>query len=124
MSSQSVRVRIEVERLGSLRAELKRFLAPLTFDEVVRTLPLSGPAARWEHAVYFPVELRRGAEKTIYSISPGDILYWASGPAIVLVIRKGPIPPHSVKLGVMLDDCTVLENVRPGDRIAIVRERE
>lgn len=124
MSSQSVRVRIEVERIGSLRAELKRFLAPLTFDEVVRMLPLSGPAAKWEHAVYFPVELRRGAEKTVYSISPGDILYWASGPAIVLVIRKGPIPPHSVKLGVVLDDCTVLERVRPGDRIAILREQQ
>ena len=123
MSSQSVKVRIEVERIGSLRAELKRFLAPLTFDEVVRRLPLGGPAAKWEHAVYFPVDIRRGAEKTVYSISPGDILYWASGPAIVLVIRKGPIPPNSVKLGVVLDDCSVLENVRPGDQIVMRREQ-
>jgi hypothetical protein len=39
------------------------------------------------------------------------------------VIRKGPIPPNSVKLGVVLDDCSVLESVRPGDQIVMRKEQ-
>ncbi|MCX8202786.1 MAG: cyclophilin-like fold protein [Nitrososphaeria archaeon] len=122
MSSQAKRVRVEFEGVGVFRAELKRFMAPLTYDEVVRRLPLSGPAARWDFAVYVPVEIRRGAEKEIYSASPGDVLYWATNGSIVFVFRKAQPPTHSVRIGVILDDPSPLERVRPGSRVLIAPE--
>lgn len=110
---------MEIEGVGVLRAELKRFMAPMTYDEIVRKLPLSGPAAKWDYAVYVPVEVKRGAEKTIYSMSPGDVLYWATNGSIVFVFKKAPPPTHSVRIGVLLDDPSLLERVKPGSRVMV-----
>ncbi|MCS6788556.1 MAG: hypothetical protein NZ733_04610 [Aigarchaeota archaeon] len=113
---------MEIEGLGSLRAELKRFMAPMTYDEIVRKLPLSGAAAKWDYAVYVQVDIKRGAEKPIYSISPGDVLYWATNGSIIFVFRRSQPPTHSVRIGVLLDDPSPLESVRPGSRIQIAPE--
>ena len=123
-SSFSVAIEVEVEGVGKLRGELKRYLSPMTVDEVVKRLPLSGVAAMWDNAMYMQVEMRRGAEKPARSIEPGDILYWPPSSAIVFVFKPGPPPPQSVKIGKLLDEPTKLESTRPGCRVAIRRAEQ
>lgn len=93
----------------------------MTFDEVVKRMPLSGVASVRGNAVYVQTEMRRGAEKPTRASRPGDILYWPPSAAILLVFAEGPPPPQAVKIGALTGDPQVLSKTRQGARIVIRR---
>ncbi|MEM0481483.1 MAG: cyclophilin-like family protein [Nitrososphaerota archaeon] len=115
----STQIRIQVEGGVELRGELNRYLAPMTYDRLVRALPLSGALALSGGLAYFQVEIRRGAEKEAKKVEPGDILYWPSIPAIAFVVEPTPPPVQAVRIGRLTSDPCGLKNLRQGARILV-----
>jgi len=120
----STAVRIQVEGGIELQGRLNRYLAPMTYDRVVRALPLSGVLALSGGLAYFQVEIRRGAEKEAKKVEPGDILYWPSIPAIAFVVEPTSPPVQAVRIGRLTSDPIILKNVRKGSRIVVAETEE
>lgn len=116
-------ITIRVESGVELRGSLNRFLAPMTYDSLVKALPLSGVLAFFGGLAYFHVEVHRGAEKEARKVEPGDILYWPSLPAVAFVLEPTAPPTQAVKIGRLSSDPSSLKSVKPGARI-IVAEAE
>ncbi len=119
----STQIRIQIEGGVELQGELNRYLAPMTYDRVVRALPLSGALALSGGLAYFQVEIRRGAEKEAKKVEPGDILYWPSIPAIAFVVEPIPPPVQAVRIGKLTSDPSSLKNLRQGARIVVAEAR-
>ena len=119
--SARIPIRIRIEGLGELDGEFIRFYAPLTVRELLTMLPIGGAIALWDYAIYFQIELYRGAEKPVKKIKPGDILYWPPGRAIVLVFATASPPAQATKIGEFRGDYERLRNVKPGARITIMK---
>ncbi|MCS7142519.1 MAG: hypothetical protein NZ920_01805 [Aigarchaeota archaeon] len=114
-----VEIEVEIEGTGRLRGELKRYLAPMTFSEIVRRLPISGVAAKWDYAVYVITELKRGAEKVVDKVREGDVIYCPPVGGIAFVFKAGRPMAQSVRIGSLLDEVEPLERVREGARVII-----
>ncbi len=119
MSLSRIPVRIEVEGVGSFEGELIRFYAPMTVRALLNMLPIGGAIALWDYAIYFQIELSRGAEKIVRRIKPGDILYWPPGSCIALAFSEASPPAQMVKIGEYKGDYEKLRGARAGARIRI-----
>lgn len=112
-------VKVYLEDVGEFKGEFIRFHAPSTIRELLKLMPLEGFAAKWDYAVYFQINFKRGAEKIVSKISPGDILYWPPGPYIVLSFRESFPPAQIVKIGEMKEGVGEIFKVKHGSRIRI-----
>ena len=119
MSLSRIPVRIEVEGVGSFEGELIRFYAPMTVRALLNMLPIGGAIALWDYAIYFQIELSRGAEKIVRRIKPGDILYWPPGSCIALAFSEASPQAQMVKVGEYKGDYEKLRGARAGARIRI-----
>lgn len=115
----STEIKIRVEGGIELDGRLSRYLAPMTYDSIVRALPLSGALALSETLAYFQVNIRRGAEKEARRVEVGDILYWPALPAVAIVVEHSAPPVQAVKIGRLTSDPKILKTVRPGSRIVL-----
>ena len=121
MSLARIPVKIEIEGLGELNGELIRFHAPLTVSTLVKMLPISGAIAKWDYAIYFHVQLERGAEKPVSRVSAGDILYWPPGSCIALAFANAIPPAQMTKIGRYQADYEMIKLAQVGARITIRR---
>lgn len=112
-------LRIDVEDIGILEGELVRFYAPLTVKDLLKMIPLEGFLAKWDYAVYFQIDLRRGAEKISSKISRGDMLFWPPGPYILIAFRDASPPSQMVRIGQVKHGYEELVRVKPGSKIRI-----
>lgn len=116
-------VEIHVEGVGVFKGELIRFHAPLTVQEIARSLPVEGAAAMWDYAVYFEVGISRGLEKEVKRVRPGDMLFWPPRSYVVLAFAEAEPAAQMMKIGEFGGEYGRLRNVRPGSRIVIRRPR-
>jgi len=122
LSISRVSVKVVAENMPELRAELIRFYAPMTVDEITRRLPLEGLIAFWENAIYITTEIERGAEKTTQKLNKGDIFYWPPGKILGIALEQHVPRTQTVKVGKAVDDVSVLKNARTGSKMRMVRE--
>jgi hypothetical protein len=117
----SVGIDIEVEGAGVARGELKRYLAPMTFDEIVKKLPIDGVAVIKENTLQISinVDIMRGSEKQVSKISRGDILYWPANNSILIPLEERPAWPQSVKIGSVQEGLLTLSSAAQGSRVKI-----
>jgi hypothetical protein len=120
-SGASLDIVFRVEEVGELRGVLKRYLAPMTFDSLVRQMPLSGALVVSGGLAYFQISVKRGAEKEVRRVEPGDILYWPALPALAIILEPTTPPSQSVKIGMLTDSPQPLKNARQGLRIVLDR---
>ena len=111
---------IQVENLPEVRAELVRFYAPMTVDEIIRRLPIEGFIATWEEAVYITTDIERGAEKTVSSLKAGDIFYWPPGRILGIALDEQRAKAQMVKVGRVVDDVNPLRGAKQGSRMRFV----
>ncbi|HID04554.1 MAG TPA: hypothetical protein EYH45_00700 [Candidatus Caldiarchaeum subterraneum] len=119
MSSVKKQVKIAVENLQEVKAELVRFYAPITVDEIIRKLPLEGFLASWENAIYITVDVERGAEKPVTKLRKGDIFYWPPGRVVGVALEEHSARTQTVKVGRCIDDVEPLKGARNGSRMRI-----
>ncbi len=120
MSWTKKQVKIVVENLPEVRAELVRFYAPMTVDDIVRRLPIEGFLATWENVVYITTEIERGAEKTTTRLKRGDLFFWPPGRILGVALEEHQARTQTVKVGKAVDDVAVLRNAQNGSRMRIV----
>ncbi|RLG05290.1 MAG: hypothetical protein DRN68_08865, partial [Thaumarchaeota archaeon] len=64
-SLSRIPIRVAFEGAGEYEGELVRFYAPITVQQLLKLLPIEGAVAKWDYAVYFQIDLRRGAEREV-----------------------------------------------------------
>jgi len=117
----NVKIDIEIEGTGTAKGELKRYLAPMTFDEIVKKLPIEGVAAIKENMLQISinVDIMRGSEKQVGKINKGDILYWPVDNSIIIPLEGGAYWPQSVKIGSIQEGLQILSSLAQGARVKI-----
>lgn len=116
-----VTIGIEIEGKGIVKGELKRYLAPMTFDELVKRLPINGVATLKENILQINIsaDIIRGSEKPAAKINRGDILYWPADNSLVISLESGTPRPQSVKIGSIKEGVSLLTEISQGARVTI-----
>lgn len=108
-----------LEGIGKAYGTLVKIYAPLTVEEIVKSLPLEGRASLWGEEVYFLIPVKRGEEKARLTVDKGDIAYWPMGTALCVFLAS--IKPYSpVNLvGKMGKGLELFERVKSGTKIRV-----
>lgn len=108
-----------LEGLGQVCGTFVRVCAPLTVEEIVKSLPLEGRASLWDGEVYFSIPVKRGEEKARLTVDKGDIAYWPMGAALCVFLAS--IRPYSpVNLvGKIEEGLELFGRVKQGTRIKV-----
>ena len=120
-SLSRIPIRITFEEVGEYSGEFVRFYAPITVQQLLKLLPIEGAAAKWDYAIYFQIDLRRGAEREVKQVKAGDILYWPPSQYLVIAYKDAIPPAQMVKVGRLKGEISKLEDLRPGARVRITR---
>ena len=120
-SLSRIPIRVAFEGVGEYEGELIRFYAPITVQQLLKLLPIDGAVAKWDYAVYFQIDLRRGAEREVKRVKAGDILYWPPSQYLVIAYKDAIPPAQMVKVGRLKGDFSRLEDLRPGARVRMTR---
>lgn len=117
----NVLIEIEIEGKGAVRGELKRYLAPMTFDELIRKLPIDGVASIKENILQINIKAQmiRGSEKPATKINRGDILYWPFDNSLLIPLENNVSRAQSVKIGNIRGDISLLSNINQGVKVTI-----
>ncbi len=114
------RIRFIIEGVGEAEGELNRLKAPMTVEAILRVLPITSNASVWRgKEVYFPIGIKRGAEKAKKEIEVGEIAYWPMGDSLCIFHDK--IKPYSeVNLvGRITRGLELFRQVKQGTRIRV-----
>ncbi|OYT67927.1 MAG: hypothetical protein B6U65_01440 [Candidatus Wolframiiraptor sp. EX4484-121] len=114
-------IRMMFEGVGEYDGEFIRFYAPITVQQLLKLLPIEGAAAKWDYAIYFQIDLRRGAEREVKRVKAGDILYWPPSRYLVVAYKDAIPPAQMVKVGELRGDLSRLEDLKPGAKVRITR---
>ncbi len=120
-SLSRIPIRVAFEEAGEYEGELVRFYAPITVQQLLKLLPIEGAVAKWDYAVYFQIDLRRGAEREVKQVKAGDILYWPPSQYLVIAYKEAIPPAQMVKVGRLKGDLSRLKDLRPGARVRMTR---
>ncbi|MDM7912292.1 MAG: cyclophilin-like fold protein [Methanotrichaceae archaeon] len=114
-------IEIDIRGRGKALAELDE-RNPLISDALYQKLPIEARANLWGEEVYFEIPLEMENENPSPSATPGDISYWAPGPAFCIFF--GQTQPYSPvnHLGRVIEGLGIFRNVMEGDRIVLNRK--
>ncbi|ADC64795.1 protein of unknown function DUF369 [Ferroglobus placidus DSM 10642] len=121
-----MKVKIKVGKV-EVTAELDESLAPKTIEAIKKALPIKSTANRWGDEVYFHTNVNVSVEENSKEVvEVGDVAYWIPGKAICLFFGKTPISDDKIRpasavnvIGKILDDPTVLKEVKDGDEVLV-----
>ncbi len=121
-----MKVKIKVGKV-EVTAELNESIAPKTVEAIKKALPIKSKANRWGDEVYFHTNVNVSVEENSKKVvEVGDVAYWIPGKAICLFFGKTPISDDKIRpasavnvIGKILDDPTVLREVKDGDEVTV-----
>ena len=120
-SLSKIPIRITLIDRGEASGYLNRLTAPLTVEEVVKTLPLNTRTSPAMGFVSIIVGIKRGVEKPVDKVKAGTIGYWPRGDAITIYPKDArPYGPVN-RIGVVEDGLELFNGLRSGSRIIIER---
>ena len=114
-----VHVVFEAVDKGKIVLELVRHLSPITFSNIIKTLPITGRLHFLERNLgYVQTGLTLGAEKQKSSFKRGDLGFMLSNGSICIVLQniKGIYMNH---IGHCVEDPLLLESIESGEIIFI-----
>lgn len=124
---RSVRVRIRVESVGSVEAELMEEKNPKTVKAILEALPFQSKVKRWGDEVYFTIPVSLGEENSQTEVEVGDLGYWPEGRCFCIFFGRTPASegdkpvaasPVNV-FGKVRGDPTVFRKVKSGETIRV-----
>ena len=121
-----MKVKIKVGKV-EVTAELNESIAPKTVEAIKKALPIKSKANRWGDEVYFHTNVNVSVEENSKEVvEVGDVAYWIPGKAICLFFVYSPISDDKIRpasavnvIGKILDDPTVLREVKDGDEVTV-----
>lgn len=115
-----IRIKFDIEELGSVDGELIRFSAPRTVENILKAMPINGFVSKLNASIYFSTLVKLGKEKAKSDIKKGEITYWPLGSAIC--VFYGPSKPYSPMnlIGHITNNLEIFENIKVGKRIKMV----
>ena len=120
-SLSKIPIKITLIDKGEATGYLNRLTAPLTVEEIMKTLPLNTRTSPAMGFVSIIVGIKRGTEKPVDQVKAGTIGYWPRGDAITIYPEdKRPYGPVN-RIGVVEDGLELFNGLRSGSRIIIER---
>ena len=119
MSISRIPIKLVIEGIGNVEAELIRIKSPRTTDAILRALPIEGLAALWKEEVYFDIPVKMGSEKASAKVKQGDLAYWPMGNAFCIFWGKTqPYSPVNI-VGKVTKNLDFFQKVKTGKKIII-----
>lgn len=121
-SVSRIHVVFEAVDKGKIVLELVRHLSPITFSNIIKTMPISGRLHFLERNIgYVETGLTLGAEKQKSMFKRGDLGFMVSNGSICIVLQniKGINMNH---IGHCVEDPLLLESIDSGEIIFIKRD--
>lgn len=124
----SVRIKIDLFGIGTLKGELLRVYAPLSADAILNKLPIVlrgrfsfGSKAYWT----LPgIEIYKGHNpKSVKSVEKGEIIYNPKTDELLIILENIELPNKVNKIGQVSDNLEVLLNAKNGLNTKITKEK-
>jgi hypothetical protein len=103
-----------------------------TANAIWESLPIEGHANRWGEEIYFtiPVQLNE-ADDARQEMDIGELGYWPTGSAFCIFFGPTPVSRGSQPrayssvnpFGKIDGDATILDNVKEGEKLSVVKDR-
>lgn len=129
LSQESIKIEVHGMGVGKAQGILKRYLAPLTVERILRELrkaPIAGPAMKRPDVpgqICLPTKVIAGKEKAVQQVEAGDMAYMPQTAAICIFTErmKPPVPVN--KIGLISEGLEFLEQLRTGSTLSIKLEK-
>jgi hypothetical protein len=124
----SVRIKIDLFGVGTLKGELLRVYAPLSADAILNKLPIVlrgrfsfGSKAYWT----LPgIEIYKGHNpKSVKNVEKGEIFYNPKTDELLIILENIELPNKVNKIGQVTDNLEVLLNAKNGLNTKIIKEK-
>jgi len=124
----SVRIKIDLFGVGTLKGELLRVYAPLSADAILNKLPIVlrgrfsfGSKAYWT----LPgIEIYKGHNpKSVKNVEKGEIIYNPKTDELLIILENIELPNKVNKIGQVTDNLEVLLNAKNGLNTKIIKEK-
>ncbi|MCS7116751.1 MAG: cyclophilin-like fold protein [Nitrososphaerota archaeon] len=120
ISYSKVSIQIEVLRKGVAKGYFFKHLAPITVNQLIRSMPLEGRVSKFEDSfVYFISGLTVGSEKARTSFKRGEIAFLPLNGSVCFFLKDTVVSRGMNPLGKVDSGIEVLEGAGPGDVISI-----
>ncbi len=121
MSLVEVKLKLEFETGEIVTATLKKTLAPITIERLLRNSPYQTRCYYFgaKTVIYFPVYVKIGEEKGIYDLKKGDVFYWLVGESIGIALKDIRFPQRVNLIGKIDDGLEKLMNLKTGTSVKI-----
>ena len=121
------KIKIIIERIGEVEAELLEEKNPKTVEAIWNALPFETRANTWGDEIYFSIPVSLPEENAQPTVELGDLGYWPPGQGFCIFFGPTPIshggeirPANPVNVfGKVKGDPKVFKKVRSGDKIRI-----
>jgi hypothetical protein len=116
MSVEIIAINIELVGIGSIKAEIKRMLSPITTERIHRTLineKIITTSGRFliGNKDYFTIKLnlKKGVEKPTDELKRGEMVYDAATDSLFIALKAGKTKTKYSKLGEIKSGLELLE---------------
>jgi uncharacterized protein len=114
---------LEIKGKTKIKCDLKRHLSPRTVGTIMRSLPLEGHAHfLGKNIVYFETLVDAGNERSTKEFKKGDIAFLSSAGSICFFIDDASPGKNMTPIGKMVEDTTVLKDIKSGDVFCLYEE--
>lgn len=111
---RAYKVRLEVEEIGSMEAELVRIYAPRTVEALARAMPIRSRAYLGQGYIYFQVPLSMGIERPRREVEQGSLAYWSQARAVCIFYKNTKFNYDLSLLGLLTSGSELLAKVKVG----------
>jgi hypothetical protein len=118
-SQSNLRIKIQLFGIGTLKAKIKRHLAPITIDKFLQKLPLVLRGRfSFKSKKYWTlpeVEIRKGLnESATKEVDEGDIVYNPKTDEILIILEDQTLPNKVNKMGKVIKNLPLVLEARNG----------
>lgn len=123
MSLVEVKLKLEFATGEVVTATLRKTLAPLTIERLLRFSPYETRCYFFGRSIiYFPLNMKIGEERSTYDLKKGDVFYWLVGESLGIALEDVRFPQRVNLLGKLDNNIKKLQNLKIGTSVKISLE--
>jgi hypothetical protein len=112
-------IKIVLPDIGETEGELNRLTAPLTVEEIVRKLPISGRVHKIQRGVSMIIGIQKGIEKPVNQVEKGTITYWPRGDTLQIYLDDSKTRGSVNNIGKVIGSMELFNQISLGSRMII-----
>jgi hypothetical protein len=113
---------IEIVGIGKSTAKIERIYSPITTERLTKALPINALGRFFIGGRDFfmiPIGIKKGAEKPVYEVEKGDLVYEASSDSLMICLNSCKTKTKVGRLGKIVSGLDLFEKIQRSNTIKL-----